>query len=364
MSSADIIVGLAWGDEGKGATVDAIAAHRPTDRVVRFNGGPQAGHNVIVSGVHHTFQSYGSATMCGVPTWLSHYCTVEPTAALAEREALKSKGIEADLINVDRRCLVTTPLHVAANRAREAARGDNKHGSTGLGFGETIAYSLDHPDAAPRAADLFDLATWNEKLDLLCDFYVERGLVTDDLLWIARELADKQLTSSPLVLRLVTGDDLLSELGRGHTIFEGAQGLWLDENYGTSPHTTWSTTTPANARRLARAAGIGDVVTIGCLRTYATRHGAGPFPHEGTLDARADEPHNADTDYAGVFRTAVHDPALIKAAIDITMVDALAISHTDIFPQFQTSAGPAAVDSFLPVLITSAGPSREHRRGL
>ena len=78
--SADIVVGLGWGDEGKGATVDALVASKPTQRVVRFNGGQQAEHNVIANGIHHTFSSIGSGAFSNVPTFISKYCTVDPIA--------------------------------------------------------------------------------------------------------------------------------------------------------------------------------------------------------------------------------------------------------------------------------------------
>ncbi len=361
MPSAHIVVGLGWGDEGKGATVDAIAAHTRADRVVRFNGGQQASHNVIVAGVHHTFQSYGSATFLGVPTWLSQFCTVEPTAALRERRALDAMGVPTDPINTDRDCLVTTWLHIAANRAREAARGDAKHGSTGRGFGETIAYSLDHPEAAPRVADLSHPARWWQKIAQLASHYVSDGLLELAEVRQAQSRTGQQLDTMTQVLHPVSHDELLDQLGRGHTIFEGAQGFWLDENFGFQPHTTWSTTTPANARRLAREAGIDDVTTVGCLRTYATRHGAGPLPGEGLLAVRPAEPHNSDQEFAGRFRVGAHDPDVVRAALRIAQPDTLSISHLDRFEQFATINGPLPLDSFGTVMMTATGPDRHDR---
>jgi adenylosuccinate synthase len=265
---------------------------------------------------------------------------------------------------VDAACLVTTPLHALANRFREAARGSAQHGSTGVGFGETVAYGLDHPASALRAEHLTDPTETFERLVLLRDHLTDQGVVdltrvTDDsLTTLAGELRD----AADTVFDVVEHDRLIAELQTGHTVFEGAQGFWLDENFGFQPHTTWSTTTPANARALLREAGVDDVRAVGCIRTYATRHGAGPLPGEGELAIVPTEPHNNDTDYAGAFRTAAHDPRLLGTAIDLTMVDALAVSHTDVFGTFRTTEGPLPLDAFGPVILVATGPARTDRR--
>ncbi|MDR2566302.1 MAG: adenylosuccinate synthetase [Bifidobacteriaceae bacterium] len=374
--SALIVVGLGWGDEGKGATVDALAARHPADRVVRFNGGQQAAHNVVAGKVHHTFANFGSAGLSGVPTWVAGDCTVEPSAAWAERLALRSLGVDPDLFVVED-CLVTTALHVAANRAREAARGAGRHGSTGRGFGETIAYGLDQPEWAPRARDLAEPAAFLAKGERLLAHYGEQGVLDPEGFDRAelRAALERQCADAAAGLRLVSADRLLEEIGAGRTIFEGAQGFWLDQNFGFQPHTTWSTTTPAPARRLCRQAGIGDVTAIGCVRTYATRHGAGPLPAEGAMPPgrvpsddpgartyRPPEPHNGDAAFAGVFRVAPHDPAYLRAAIDQTMVDVLAVNHLDVYDHFATTSGPMPLDSFGPVLVRAAGPDRADRQ--
>jgi adenylosuccinate synthase len=361
-ATADIVVGLGWGDEGKGATIDALAAHRRPDLVVRFNGGHQAAHNVTAAGVHHTFATFGSATLSGVPTWISRYCTVEPLAAAHEAAALRATGFAPEAY-VDASCLLTTPLHALANRAREQARGAARHGSTGMGFGETIAYGLAAPEAAPRAADLARPEDLTAKLDVLRAHYVAEGVLSegdvplDDL----PALAAAQARAAAGVFALVDDDRLHTEISRSHTLFEGAQGFWLDENFGFQPHTTWSTTTPANARALLREAGVTDVRTIGCLRTYATRHGAGPLPGEGMLPGAAPEPHNDSGSFAGAFRTGAHDPRLVRAAIDLALPDVLAVSHLDVFDRFVTTDGMLPVSSFGPVLVAAHGPRRGDR---
>lgn len=362
--SADIVVGLGWGDEGKGATVDALVAHSQADRVVRFNGGQQAAHNVIAHGVHHTFASYGSGSMSGVPTWVSSYCTINPVNIFNEKSALLKKGFNP-VLNVDGKAKVTTALHVLANVIKEQSRGENNHGTTGTGFGETIDYSLRNPKSAIYAQDLKDYSTVFMKLMELRDYYISEGILQENHPNLQaskmRSLAGV-MTTFASHFNIVKTEQLLEELQHGHTVFEGAQGFVLDENFGFNPHTTWSTTTPSNARELCRMAGI-EPRSIGVLRSYATRHGAGPLPHEGGLDIEPPEPHNTtESSMAGVFRTAPHDPEIIQWAIDTTMVDALSVTHLDVFDGFQTNHGLFPIDTFkTPVVMKAWGPNREDR---
>ncbi|WP_164545163.1 adenylosuccinate synthetase [Antribacter gilvus] len=361
-ATADVVVGLGFGDEGKGAAVDALVAASGADRVVRFNGGQQAAHNVVVGGRHHTFASFGSGSFSGAPTWVAGYCTVEPTAAAAERAALVRLGL-APVLYVDGGCLVTTAAHVAANHAREAGRGAARHGSTGTGFGETVAFALALPDDAPRAADLARPAEHVAKAVAVAETLVADGVL--DPTWASTDRAAAAARSqceAAAAFTLVDRDRLLDELRTGHTVFEGAQGFWLDESFGFQPHTTWSTTTPANAGELARSAGIERVRTVGCTRTYATRHGAGPLPGEGALPSRPAEPHNGDDTFAGVFRTGAIDADLLRAAVDQTMADVLAVSHADVFDGFVTTGGRLPLDAFGPVALVGRGPAREDRR--
>ena len=349
--SADIVVGLGWGDEGKGATVDALVAFTKADRVVRFNGGQQAAHNVIANGVHHTFASFGSGSLAGAPTYVSKYCTVDPIAIVNEWFALRDKCVNPKLY-VDTECLVTTEIHIAANLTRNSA---TNHGTTGTGFGETVYYALEHD--ALRVKHLSSIDAIMEHLVDLRDFYFGLGLIQ----WIPN-LYDRavDLYKSLFCFTRVSSDDLTAELQTGHTVFEGAQGFVLDENFGFNPHTTWSTTTPANARKLLRDAGVDNVRAIGCLRTYATRHGNGPLPLEGSLPMMPEELHNGSHGVQGAFRVAPHDMDIVNWAIDMTGVDSLAVSYYDVFNGLYTSAG-IVEELFKPIIIKANGPRREDR---
>ncbi|CCH31690.1 adenylosuccinate synthetase [Actinosynnema sp. NPDC047251] len=335
-----IVVGLGFGDEGKGAVVDALCRDGSVSAVVRFNGGAQAAHNVVADGRHHTFSQFGSGTLAGVPTLLSRHVLVEPIALAAESRELAALGV-ADplgLVSVDARALLTTPLHVAANRAREDARGAGRHGSCGKGIGETVWYSLladarpgdvvEHqevlgtPGEAPRVGDCASPGVLRRKLDALARFYeplVGDGFRVDELVELYRAFAD--------AVRVVDGDEVGRLADRGRVVFEGAQGVLLDETHGFHPHTTWSTVTPRNARELL---GGRPARVLGVTRTYQTRHGAGPLPTEdAAVLERFPERHNGTGAYQGAWRAGHLDAVLLRYAIGLCGVDALALTHLD-----------------------------------
>ncbi len=176
-----VVVDLGYGDAGKGTVVDWLCTRRcgeePVHAVVRFNGGAQAAHNVVTAdGRHHSFAQFGSGTFTpGVRTHLSRHVLVDPLALIAEAGHLAALGVRdaLDRLTVDRSALVTTPYHRAANRARETARGAGRHGSCGMGVGETMAYALAHGDEALRAGDCLCPRTVRRKLTLLRDRLTE-----------------------------------------------------------------------------------------------------------------------------------------------------------------------------------------------
>jgi adenylosuccinate synthase len=348
MTGHVIVVDLGYGDAGKGTVVDWLVTRaardegRPVPAVVRFNGGAQAAHNVIRDdGRWHTFAQFGSGTFTpGTRTFLSRFMLVDPLALTAEAANLARLGVPdpLGLVTVDADALLTTPYHRAANRVREAARGDGRHGSCGMGIGETARYALEHPADAPRAADMTSPRTMVRKLTLLCDRLVAElpgnSLASVDgtlpppaeLAAVYRAVADR--------IYLV-GDGYLSRLLReGPVVFEGAQGVLLDEWRGFHPYTTWSTTTFANAAALLAEAGQ-TATRLGVTRTYQTRHGPGPFPTEDA-GLRLPEPHNGNGRWQGPFRTGHLDAVALRYAAAVAGavagaggVDAIALTHLD-----------------------------------
>jgi adenylosuccinate synthase len=321
-----VVVDLGYGDAGKGTVVDWLCARGPYTAVVRFNGGAQAAHNVVTTdGRHHTFAQFGSGTLTpGVRTHLSRFMLVDPLALAAEAGHLAALGIPdaLDRLTVDRDALLTTPYHRAANRARATAV---LHGSCGMGIGETAAYALVSGEA-PRAGDCRSPARLRRRLTRLRDhLFDELGpLDVPDV----EECAEAFGAFAGRVR--ITGDGFLPGLLRaGPVVFEGAQGVLLDERFGFHPYTTWSTTTFANALTLLAEAGTG-ARRLGILRAYQTRHGPGPFVTEDPLLDRP-EPHNRRGRWQGAFRTGHLDAVTLRYALDVCGgADALAVTHLDV----------------------------------
>ncbi|MFD5179239.1 adenylosuccinate synthetase [Nocardia sp. NPDC058379] len=324
-----VVVDLGFGDAGKGATVDWLCAPEAglgVAAVVRFNGGAQAAHNVVADGRHHTFAQFGAGTFHDVPTVLSRHMLVEPIALAAESERLAALGVRdpLGLLAVDGRALLTTPIHIAANRAREDARGSSRHGSCGRGIGETAWYALEHD--APTVADCRTPAILRAKLDRLAAHYdtligpSAHGYESiDALVAMYRDFAG--------AVRVSDDGELTRAAARGRLVFEGAQGVLLDEWRGLHPHTTWSTVEPRHARALIAGVG-GTARVLGVTRTYMTRHGAGPLPTEAPLGHP--EPHNGTGPYQGAFRQGHLDPILLRYAIEVCGgIDGLVVNHLD-----------------------------------
>jgi adenylosuccinate synthase len=354
-SRAFLVVGLAFGDCGKGAVVDFLARRCSAHTVVRFNGGPQAGHNVVApDGRHHTFSQFGSGTFVPrVRTLLSRFMLIEPYAMLNEATHLQAMGIDDafDRLMIDARCPVITPAHQVANRLREIARGPAAHGTCGLGIGELMQDQADHPDLVLRAGDLPDERLVARKLRDIASFKhemlaemirrvgsVPRALpcirTLQDLSWI--DVAVEKYRAVADQGSIVDPQSACRALNvSGTIVFEGAQGVLLDESAGFHPHTTWSKTTFANADALLNEMDYrGSRTRVGVLRTYFTRHGAGPFVSElQTLAGQLPEPHNHDDGWQGRFRLGVFDAVAARYALAATgPVDMLALTHLDRLP--------------------------------
>lgn len=344
MSRADIVVGLGYGDESKGATVDFLNP----DKVVRFNGGPQAAHNVIANGFHHTFASLGSGTMQGAPTYIAGTCAIEPNALLSEMDAMVEFEPE---VFIHEEALVTTSFHILANLVRNE---QNNHGTTGWGFGETVDYSLRYPNHAIRASDLKNRLRLRDKIHALANYYVREGMIArrPDYSYMAN--LTNVIYDQAKQMTIISNDEFLTALSDGYIVFEGAQGFMLDEVHGFNPHTTWSDTTPGNARKIISQLGLTDVRTIGCMRTYATRHGNGPMPGECPY-VTLPEMHNGDDGIQGKFRVGFHDEEQLNRAISIVKPDILSVSHYDIYPEIQGAQPNVHIG------IEATGPNREDR---
>ncbi|OJT95223.1 MAG: adenylosuccinate synthase [Rhizobium sp. 63-7] len=321
---AQAVIGAGYGDEGKGLLTDRLASATTDAVIVRSNGGAQAGHTVVApDGSRHVFHHFGSGALAGAPTHLSAFFVAHPMFFIGERQALKSLGA-ALAVSVDPRAIVTTPFDMMINQALELSRGTGRHGSCGLGFGEAIERSL-RPDHAIHTGDLFqpDLAgrLWRIWTDWVPQRLRGLGLdrLPDDIMRhidietvIARFLLDCEAYLDHVALR---PDSRLGE--KGQVIFEGAQGLLLDQDYGAFPHVTRSNTGLRNMVAIAREAGIDSIDAHYVTRCYVTRHGAGPLAHEAGGLAGIDmvDPTNAPNAWQGTLRLAPLDLAVLRAAI-------------------------------------------------
>ena len=349
--NATIVADLGFGDAGKGTLVDYLARTSSVSAVIRFNGGGQAAHNVVTNdGRHHTFSQFGSGTFVrGVRTHISRFALIDPFTMNSEAGNLKDLGCGNvfSRFSVDERTLVVTPFHKAANRIREALRGNARHGSCGMGIGETTHDSLIAPDRSVHAKSLRDVEFLTQLLEKIQEVkreefvgrfdevrhlpHLTRELSLLEESGICRGIAQNMVRTAqqfPIV-----GDGYLKRLANeGDLLFEGAQGVLLDEWYGFHPYTTWSTTTFANALAVLDDIGFGGSITrFGVLRGYHTRHGDGPFPTEDvSLNSLINEPHNGTGRWQGAFRLGWFDLVLGRYAIAACGgVDKLAITNMD-----------------------------------
>ena len=334
---AILVAGLGWGDEGKGQTVDYLARSNKAGLVVRYNGGAQAGHNVVCGGRHHTFSQFGSASFIpAVRTFLSRFMLVDPFAMENEAAHLKQIGVPDVFARtyVDPEALLITPYHKLANRLKEMGR-KKRHGSCGMGIGETMNYSLRYSVAAPRVGDLRNLPKLAEKLERL---QAVKCLEISDALEDDANCSPDDLAKFETDLRAFQSDSLLGrcldrykrladllQIGRWEPlptnftiIFEGAQGVLLDQDYGFPPHNTWTDCTFKNALRLlGESRFTGEIERIGVVRPYATRHGAGPFVTERDPQDLPADPYNPYGEWQGRFRVGDFDAVATRYALAV-----------------------------------------------
>jgi adenylosuccinate synthase len=359
-----VITGLGYGDEGKGTITEWYVRKLRSKVVVRYNGGAQCAHNVVTSdGRHHTFAQFGCGTFAGAATHLSRHVLVNPATLFREAGVLEEKGVREPLklLSIEQGALVTTHFHVIANRIRERARGADRHGSCGMGIGETAEDALAHPEDAIRVEDGGDLPRLRRKVerlaarkhtevhalssvepglwDMLHDcFTTERTIRAVRALWEHVAIVDESF--------------LHKALREGPVVFEGAQGALLDEDYGFHPYTTWSDTTPGNALGLLQMAGLPDedAHVIGVTRAYGTRHGAGPFVTEdAACQYFVTEDHNKTGEWQGNFRAGWLDlPALRYACQVAHSPDAIAVTNLDAFDTSPVKLMPVCTSYHMP----------------
>ena len=281
-----VVVGSQWGDEGKGKVVDWLSSR--ADVIVRFQGGHNAGHTLVIGDTVFKLSLLPSGVVRpGKLSVIGNGVVVDPWALLDEIDAIRSQGVEItpDSLLLAENAALILPVHGAVDRAREAAAGAGKIGTTGRGIGP--AYEDKVARRAIRVCDLADNAILPEKVEklLLHHNALLRGLGAEevsagDLLEQLKAVAERILPFATVVWRRL---DEARRAGR-RILFEGAQGAMLDIDHGTYPFVTSSNTVAAQA---AAGAGIGPAAlnyVLGITKAYTTRVGAGPFPSEQDND--------------------------------------------------------------------------------
>ncbi len=279
-----VVLGTQWGDEGKGKLVDLLTQH--VDCVVRFQGGHNAGHTLVIEGEKTVLHLIPSGILrTGVVCVIGNGVVLDPAALIQEIEGLGARHIPVlEQLRISPQCQLILPSHVALDAAREKARGKSAIGTTGRGIGP--AYEDKVARRGLRLGDLLDEGSFKERLEQVLEYHnfllehyyqseravVEAAKVLDDCLAYGARLAP-MLADVPVLL------DGMRQQGK-RILFEGAQGTLLDIDQGTYPYVTSSNTTAGAA---ASGSGFGPLYldsVLGITKAYTTRVGAGPFVTE------------------------------------------------------------------------------------
>jgi len=328
------VVGAQWGDEGKGKIVDWLSER--ADVVVRFQGGHNAGHTLVIDGVTYKLSLLPSGIVRGKMSLIGNGVVVDPWALIAEIEAMREKGVRVspDNLRVAENATLILPLHGEIDRAREAALGATRIGTTGPGIGP--AYEDKVGRRAIRVSDLADRALLEQRVARLLIHHnaLRRGLGHDEI--APAPLIDKLLAIAPRILPYAGCVwRLLDERRRAgqRILFEGAQGAMLDIDHGTYPFVTSSNTVAAQA---AVGTGLGPGVVesvLGITKAYTTRVGSGPFPTElddetgRTLGERG---HEFGTVTGRQRRCGWFDAVMVRQAVTVAGIDDIALTKLDV----------------------------------
>jgi adenylosuccinate synthase len=315
MKTAQIVLGLQFGDEGKGRTVDYLSTTYPKSIVVRFSGGQNCGHTVIKDGIKHVFSNYGSGAMRNIPSYFSEHCCIYLYTIAQERVEMVNKGITPSLW-VHPLAKMTTPYDVAYGRILERRY---NHGSCGVGIGSTMKRHL-NTGYKLFAIDLQSPNVFFAKMGLIKQYY--RSLLVDDAEKVHFNIELDKFEGD--FINLVKQDlfsisdySLLNHYD--NIIFEGSQGIMLDMDHGLFPNVTFANTTSKNAWEIINQLKvIPEVNTYYITRCYLTRHGNGWMPNETPIKLiNNEEEINVLNPWQGQFRIGEIDYDLINYAITI-----------------------------------------------
>lgn len=329
------VIGSQWGDEGKGKIVDWLSSR--ADVVVRFQGGHNAGHTLVIDGVVFKLHLLPSGIVRkGKLSVIGNGVVVDPWALIKEIETLRSQGVEItpkNLMIADNATLIL-PVHAAMDGALEAARGNNPIGTTKRGIGP--AYEDKIARRGVRVCDLRDPALLKEKIESMMFHHnallkglgaelIDAGKIYTDLMEIAPQITEY----AGIVWKTL---DEAKRAGK-KILFEGAQGTMLDIDHGTYPYVTSSNIVAAQA---ATGSGMGpDAVqyVLGITKAYTTRVGSGPFPTELNDDVGAwlgEKGHEFGTTTGRKRRCGWFDAVLVRQAVKLSGIHGIALTKLDV----------------------------------
>jgi adenylosuccinate synthase len=336
-----VVVGSQWGDEGKGKIVDWLSSR--ADVVVRFQGGHNAGHTLVIDDVTYKLSLLPSGSVRpGKLSIIGNGVVVDPWALLSEIEGIRGQGVEVtpETLRVAENASLILPLHGALDRAREEARGSDKIGTTGRGIGP--AYEDKVARRAIRVCDLAEPESLGERVDQLLMHHnaLLKGLGAplvdrEKLLAQLLDLAPRLLPYADSVWQLL---DEARRTGK-RVLFEGAQGAMLDVDHGTYPFVTSSNTHAAQAA-VGSGASIKSVgYVLGITKAYTTRVGSGPFPTEQDNEVGqklGERGHEFGTVTGRRRRCGWFDAVMVRQAIKVGGIDGIALTKLDVLDGFET----------------------------
>ncbi|MDD9305128.1 MAG: adenylosuccinate synthase [Desulfobacter sp.] len=330
-----VVVGTQWGDEGKGKIVDLLSEH--ADCVVRFQGGNNAGHTMVVNGKEIISHLIPSGIIQQKKCYIGNGVVVDPFVLLDEIDYLTDNNIDVspEMLEISNRAHIIMPYHQEIDKAREEKKGKDKIGTTGRGIGP--CYEDKATRRGIRFCDLLDLELFKEKVRTIMEeknFYLKHYFKTDPM--APEQVIDQFMDVRERLLPYISdvSVSLFENIGQGKTVlFEGAQGTHLDIEHGTYPFVTSSSTVSGNA---ANGSGVGPGQLneiIGIVKAYTTRVGAGPFPTE-LFDEIGDKIQKTGSEFGATTgrkrRCGWLDMVVLKNAARLNSLTGLAITKLDV----------------------------------
>lgn len=336
-----VILGTQWGDEGKGKVVDLLT--EDVAAVVRFQGGHNAGHTLVIDGKKTVLHLIPSGILRdGVQCIIGNGVVLSPAALLKEVEELQEQGVPAaERLKISPACPLILPYHIAMDQAREVAKGDKKIGTTGRGIGP--AYEDKVARRAIRVADILDKERFAEKLKEVLAFYnfmLENFYKVEPVSF--DEVYEEGLKMAEFLRPMVTDTiSLLHDLRKAgaNIMFEGAQGSLLDVDHGTYPYVTSSNTTAGGA---PSGTGFGPLYldyVLGITKAYTTRVGEGPFPTELNCEngqRLGERGHEFGATTGRQRRCGWFDAMVLRHAVQINSISGICLTKLDVLDGFET----------------------------